>query len=246
MNPFIRHEKAMLLFSGGKDSIALLDVMRPYIDRIVVLWVNPGAALPETIKQMEKVRDSVPDFRVLHGNQPADVERNGFPSDIVPVEYSIDRAIVEGSKEFLVRPWHQCCSTNLWQVLLDGMQKIKSSEGISLVIRGQKNADPVVPKARSGEIHGGFEIWHPLESWTDEEVYAYVSEKGLELPESYQHFGSSLDCWSCTAHVKDNAGKIGYLEKFHPEKATELRRRVSLIHEAAKAQMAHFDKFMGQ
>ena len=43
---FDRHEKAVLAFSGGKDSLVCLDICRAYRDQLTVVWVNTGAMFP--------------------------------------------------------------------------------------------------------------------------------------------------------------------------------------------------------
>lgn len=39
-----RHERVVLFFSGGKDSLTCLLLLRPYWDRLTVCWINTGAA----------------------------------------------------------------------------------------------------------------------------------------------------------------------------------------------------------
>jgi PP-loop superfamily ATP-utilizing enzyme len=53
-SPFDRHAKAILFFSGGKDSLACLHLLREYWDRVLVVWANPGEALPELRAQMDE------------------------------------------------------------------------------------------------------------------------------------------------------------------------------------------------
>jgi 3'-phosphoadenosine 5'-phosphosulfate sulfotransferase (PAPS reductase)/FAD synthetase len=61
VTPIERHKpgKAVLQFSGGKDSLACLLLLRPWWDRLTVMWVNTGAAFPETLELMEAVRSRV-------------------------------------------------------------------------------------------------------------------------------------------------------------------------------------------
>ena len=44
---FNRHEKIALMFSGGRDSLACLELYRDYLDKMTLIWVNTGANFPE-------------------------------------------------------------------------------------------------------------------------------------------------------------------------------------------------------
>ena len=79
-----RHKRIALQFSGGRDSIACLYLMRPYWDRLTVYWCDTGAPYPETVSLVAKVRDMVPNFAVIRGEQPNVIAEYGIPSDILP------------------------------------------------------------------------------------------------------------------------------------------------------------------
>ena len=37
-------EKPVLLFSGGKDSLGILELCRPWLSQVVVVWINTADA----------------------------------------------------------------------------------------------------------------------------------------------------------------------------------------------------------
>ena len=49
---FARHERAVLAFSGGKDSLVCLDLCRDYRDKLDVCWTNTGAMFPHMVEDM--------------------------------------------------------------------------------------------------------------------------------------------------------------------------------------------------
>ena len=59
--------KAILLFSGGKDSLAALLFLRAHWDSITVLWANPGGAHPRLLEYMASIRRRVPHFVEVQG-----------------------------------------------------------------------------------------------------------------------------------------------------------------------------------
>ena len=71
----------ILEFSGGKDSIACLMLLKDELHDITVLWADSGDAFPETVEQMEKVREMCPNFQIAKGNQPELIKENGYPAD---------------------------------------------------------------------------------------------------------------------------------------------------------------------
>ena len=54
---FNRHQKAVLAFSGGKDSLVCLHLCRDYRDKIDVCWVNTGAMLPHMAAFIRKATE---------------------------------------------------------------------------------------------------------------------------------------------------------------------------------------------
>lgn len=89
-----RHKKVMLQLSSGKDSAAVLWLLQPYWDKFDVVWVNPGNPYPETLEYMEKIQKLVPRFICVLGNQPQDIQRNGWPVDIVPLDHTDRKSVV--------------------------------------------------------------------------------------------------------------------------------------------------------
>jgi phosphoadenosine phosphosulfate reductase len=219
--------KTALQFSGGKDSLALLHLWREKLDRTLVCWVNTGAAYPETIQQMQKVRDSVPNFLEINSDQPKDVKTNGFPTDLVPLHFTPQgRSAVFTGLHYRMQDTFSCCSTNIWQPLHQAVVE----RGITTVLRGQKNVDTYKAPFRSGYSEDGVTYLFPLEDWTDAEVFDYLKQNNVPLPLHYtQGEKKSHDCWNCTGYLDEDAGRIGNLP---PDQQNEVINRLIEIDEA--------------
>lgn len=225
-NTMFKGKKVALHFSGGKDSLACLYYLKPHWAEIDVVWCNTGAAFPETIEQMAKIRTTVPRFIEVRSDQPANNVSCGVPADIVPVSHTpLHNVFTRGSNP-LIQSFVDCCRANIW------LPMHEASLGYDVIIRGQKESDHKKAPVKSGERIDGVEYYFPLEDWTDDDVYQYLAENDIELPITYKYFGSSADCWSCTAFLSESKGKRTYLAKFHPEKYEVVSQRIILIKNA--------------
>lgn len=184
-----------LQFSGGKDSLACLYMWRDKLDETVVLWCNSGAAYPETIAQMERIKAWVPHFVEVRGNQPAVVEQYGYPADVVPVLSSPSAWLVHGRKGPKIQSFIDCCARSLWAPMYQAVKAL----GITRVVRGQRNEETLTGPVRNGHVFDGIEYILPIQDWSEADVLAYLKEVGAELPAYYDTERTSRDCWSCTA-----------------------------------------------
>ena len=228
-----------LQFSGGKDSIACLLLLKNELHDITVLWLNTGAALPETLEQMEKVKEICPNFIEVSSNQASQVEEFGYPVDMLPLRNMKEVQLFTGAK-LKLQSFMNCCTTNIMRPLDDATKKL----GATTIIRGQKNCDEQKGNLKNGDVVDGITYLFPVETWTDAEVLAYVKPSGL-LPKHYDTGNTSLDCWSCTAHLHENAFKLPYLRENHPAKAVELENRFSLIHQELTREMSYLEAAHG-
>lgn len=230
-----RHERIALQVSGGRDSIACLYLMRPYWDRLTVYWNNTGAAFPETLALMEQVRAMVPHFVEIDGCQPEVVARHGIPSDIVPAA-NTPIGITGGGGGPLIQDRYSCCAN----VIMLPLHARMIEDGITLVVRGQKNADTLKAPIRSGMVDLGIEYLFPIENWTGAQVMAYLREQGAPIPRFYEVMDSAPDCMTCSAYWETGAAK--YLKRYHYPEYAEVQRRLDLINAAVAPSISAFNR----
>lgn len=241
LSPLDRHERIVLQFSGGKDSIACLMLLREHLDRITVLWLNTGETLPEHVEQMERVRAICPRFVEVKTNVAGDIEAQGYPVDLLPLRNERQVQFLSQQQRVPLQGFMACCIRNLMQPMHDATL----AEGATLIIRGQKSADAHKSPVKSGDVLGGIEFWFPVQDWTDEQVLDYVAGSEF-LPAHFEREHGSLDCWSCTAYLGEHGWKQRYLEKHHPEKAAEVERRITVIRREIMNEMKHMEAFSAE
>jgi 7-cyano-7-deazaguanine synthase in queuosine biosynthesis len=135
------NERAILEFSGGKDSTALLYLARPWLDRIVVYFADPGVTYPHVVEHVHRTCEALgAKLEVI--KPPVTIEEwheaEGLPSDIVPVESTAEMAwMMKDKAPQKLQPYTRCCAAMIWLPLQNA---IKAS-GIKTVLRGSKACD---------------------------------------------------------------------------------------------------------
>lgn len=231
-----RHEKIALQLSGGRDSLAVLYLMRPYWGRLTVYWCNTGDTFPETSDIMEQVRTMVPRFVEIAGAQPEVIATFGLPSDIVPVSRTPLGLLVSQAQQFLIQDRYSCCTRSM---MIPTQQRMVE-DGITLIIRGQKNSDALKAATRSGEVYDGIELLYPIEDWNTEQVMFYLQTQGAPIPRFYEMMDTAPDCMTCSAWWEN--GAAGYLKRYHHEAYQEVQKRLDEINGAVGVHIASFNK----
>lgn len=234
-----RHTRFALHFGGGKDSLTCLYLLRPWWGQLVVMWGNMGDPLPETVALMDEVRGLVREFHEVRGNSFAEATA-AYPVDLLPIRASaLGRALEPEGSKVTLRSRYDCCWNNLWAPIAKAVRE----QGITLVIRGQRDSESLRAPTKSGDTDPRYaELCFPIQSWSAEDVHAFLKAEGVTLPRTYQYMRTSLDCMHCTAFMEDARGRVEYLRAFHPDVAVEYERRLSLIAAEQKVAIEHFQR----
>lgn len=222
MTPLDRHERAALQFSGGKDSLAVVYLLRPHWERLTVYHVDTGDLLPEVCEIVDRVEAMVPDFRRIATDAKGWTAHFGFPSDLVPTT-STPTGIVIGASKLPIVDRFTCCAANLMVPLHRRMVE----DGVSLVIRGTKRADLARLPAESGDTSPGYELWLPLQEWSHGQVFDYLRRVGAPICRVYEHKVNAPECATCPAWWSE--GRAAYLRKHHPDLHDVYRAKISAV-----------------
>ena len=212
---FARHQRIGFQFSGGRDSTAALYQLRPYWRRMTVFHLDTGDQFPETRAVVAEVAqalaaENVP-FVVIRSDVSQYRTQHGLASDLVPVDNTPPGRLVSGRSLKLVSRY-ECC----YQNLMRPMHQAIVDSGITLLVRGQRDDEYATPPLRSGDAQDGIEVLYPIQSWTGEQVSAYLLDNGLPIAPFYERGARRApECMGCTAWWDE--GRAQYLRDYHPE-----------------------------
>jgi 3'-phosphoadenosine 5'-phosphosulfate sulfotransferase (PAPS reductase)/FAD synthetase len=228
----------VLQFGGGKDSLACLTLLKDQLEHITVLWMNTGAAFPETIELMERVRSQVPHFLEVKADVFGDIARHGWPSDVVPTSATAWGRAIRGETGIVIRPWVECCHNNIWRP----MDVAARNLGAKRIYRGQRLSEHYKSPIRSGTVVDGVEYVFPLEGWSEQQVFDYLRANHVEVPAYYEQTTTSLDCWNCTAFLDAKIGQFKYMRDRHPDKLAVVQQHLLEMEHAVTKEMPNLEQ----
>ncbi|HZP98629.1 MAG TPA: phosphoadenosine phosphosulfate reductase family protein [Reyranella sp.] len=207
------HTRVALWFSGGKDSLALVHLFRPYWHRLTVVHLDAGDLLPEMCELVAKIEKEVPHFARITTDARAWLRaQNCLPSPLVPIARFPTMRHADDTGPFIV-PAVDCCNANRWQPMGNYLR----AQGFTLAIDAQRWTDPVPAVFWRSFSGDGCERWPAIKDWSDADVFGYLEEVGAPLLPFYRHKPHAPECATCPAGW--NEGRAAYLKQHHPDLA---------------------------
>jgi phosphoadenosine phosphosulfate reductase len=232
-------KKPALQFSGGKDSLACLYLLKDQLEDITVYWCDTGDSCPETVEVVETVRPWIPNFAVIQGDVASWQAIHGKPVDLVPARAHF-LGVAYGMSEVQLSNRFDCCFQNLMRPMHERML----ADGVDCVIRGTKLCDTgTVPAEGATEFYN---ILLPIKDWTHEQVFAYLESVGAPKNSIYEHYTniSAPECLNCTAWWDDN--KTQYLKAKHPEAHARYQQNLKSIAIVVETHLADLRRELGE
>lgn len=237
---FARHKNIALQFSGGKDSLACLYLLKDYWDRLTVYHLNSGDAFPEAREVVGRVKAEVPHFVEIEGRVRQVQSHYGIPSDVVPTSSSRLGFDMGAHSNPLIVDRYTCCYLSIMAPMHERMKQ----DGVTLMIRGQKNSDAYKAQTRSSDVIDGIEFLYPIESWSHEQVLRYLEDQHITIPRYYDMMKNAPDCMGCSAWWDEGHG--AYLRRYHPAAHDVYQYRLNLIADAVDRHAGHFSREIGE
>lgn len=224
---FTRHKKIAFQFSGGRDSLAALYLLQPYWDLFTVYHLDTGDQFPEAREVVDRVAAEVPHFERIMGRVEQSIAAHGLPTDIIPITHHtfVGRAVTGAG--FGLQDRYDCC----YRSLMAPMHERMVQDGVTLIIRGQRDSDYAAPVTRSGHVENGIEFFYPIQEWSAENVMQYLAQIGVKPPPFYERgMKTTPDCMHCSAWWDEH--RAAYLKQYHPESYRTYVGRLAKIRDA--------------
>lgn len=220
-----------LAFSGGKDSMACLHLLR---DELAFgIFVDTGVTYPETLDMVHYAETLLP-IHIVTSDRIGQNALEGIPSDVVPVNWTRIGQAMTSPKPTLIQSYLQCCFQNLAVPLTKKAIEL----GVTELVYGQRSSESHRSTASNNALLMGITRLHPIEDWTAERVLSYLASK-MTVPAHYAINHSSLDCYDCTAYRSDSLDRIEWTKQKYPafHQAFEAREHllVSSLQESLRA-----------
>lgn len=216
-----------LAFSGGKDSWACLWLNKDRLADILVIWIDTGKNYPELLETIEKAKAMCPNFVTVKVDRAGQNAYHGIPSDIIPINWTRHGQEVTGIKPIMIQSYLNCCYENIGA----NIQRYCKEHGVTELIRGQRLDEGHKSSARDGMIIDGITYRQPIENWSAQQVLEFVGQH-MPLPAHFGFNHSSMDCYDCTAYVKESKDRVQYMHDRHPELYQEYAARKAALTDA--------------
>jgi 3'-phosphoadenosine 5'-phosphosulfate sulfotransferase (PAPS reductase)/FAD synthetase len=231
---FARHPHVYIGFSGGKDSTTLVELCSQWRYQITLLSVDTGASFPHMIDRIEQYGKR---FRLqwLRSNQKQHWDTFGLPSQVVPTA-NVNMYARGVYAEPKVQAWQACCLN----LISAPMSDFLCSHPGAVWLHGQRLSEiapgyhPSPPMFEQGVDMGGYISYAPLRDWTEADVLAFLSERGINLPVQYRYGTGdfSLDCSNCPAMLS-NGRRVTFMREHYPAELATALTHLRVTHNAA-------------
>lgn len=194
----VKDLRVAVLFSGGKDSMALLDLCRPYRDKLSLVWIDTGYAFPHIEEHVRKNAQGF-ELRVIKHDPVSRWFRDGLPSSIIPIDHW--KGATSTPLAPRVQPWKVCCAGRI-----DDNLDLLASYGFNVLLSGQREDDAI--GNFESQTLSGLMIYAPLWRWPEADVLAYLKDHSLELAQHADGCDTSMECMICPAQMTKNRAAL--------------------------------------
>ena len=233
-------------FSGGKDSVAMLSLVEVIIPRVKCMFVMTGCESPSVCRFIRQLKADGKDIDIVRPRKTLKqvFAEYGFPLVSKKVSHQIQcvrrNPYCQSSRELLRRD-NKYCIPERWMYLLNEPYEVSARcchwlKHLPAYDYGkQTGRHPYIGllahesyQRTLGYIQqGGCNFFGtegkqhprslPLAIWTDDDVWAYIRDRGLTLPDIYEKGARRTGCMGCGFGAHINSDGIDTLKRLWPK-----------------------------
>ncbi|HMK46566.1 MAG TPA: phosphoadenosine phosphosulfate reductase family protein, partial [Methanocella sp.] len=191
-------------FSGGKDSLAVLDIAKKAVHDLTVFFIDTGLEFPETVEFVEQyARDNHIQITI---QRAGDVFDQNFPAFGPP------------AKDF--RWCCKVCKLGPITSLLSGKNDVITIDGKRRYESFQRGG--IGPVERNPFVPGQVSVF-PIRDWRAIEVWLYIFMEKLPYNPLYDMGFERIGCWLCPAALQ---AEYVRMKELHPDKFKKWQDRL--------------------
>lgn len=215
--------------SFGKDSSVVLHALRPWLDKIMVVFIDCGGLYPDIVATADYLGAQLPKYFHIH---PAtdifqSIRESGWPTDIETEDLGELSNLMARDPTALtnrVRLWTKCTQERVWMPGFFWAQMYKPD----LFISGEKLLDRPYATDWEQRTMGAEKVLRPVFDWSDQDIWDYIDANGIELAKSYTgRQADRRDCYVCFGHCL-TSGRVDYLKQEYPDLYRKLFHEMGL------------------
>lgn len=188
-NALNNSQNPIIAFSGGKDSLVVLDLVRKQNPEITAVYCNTGIEYPETVKYVRTIENVVELHPITSYKYFIDCKENGLPG------YKATGK-VRGNKcclELKEKPATKYYKENNVDLVFTGLTSDESRNRMMFF----KRMGPHYLYKR-----GNYYKAHPIHNWSETDVWEYINRNKLSYNPVYDIPGiKRCGCRFCTAYI---------------------------------------------
>ena len=190
----------VVAFSGGKDSLVVLDLVRRIKPDVVGVFENTTNEYPETLRYVKTISNII-ELKPKISFQEC-IKRYGLPMMKSAAKSHGNQCCIKLKEE----PFREYAIKNSVTLVFTGLTSDES-----------RNRMMMLKRMGSLYFHKRDKIWkcHPIYNWSNYEVWQYIDFKRLDYNPIYDVLGRSARCGCrlCTAYLSWKERTSQYNEK---------------------------------
>lgn len=194
-----RCNRPVFFCSFGKDSSSVLHGLEPWLDKVMVVFVDCGGVYPDIVDWARLHEKLLPKFTYIKspGDIWEDVRQKGWPLDVEVAHLGSFGAMMglePLANRHKIRPYTHCIYERFWVP----SNMFTQLYGADCIITGERKQDR--PYAEDWHIrnNGTGRAIRPIFDWSDEDIWEYIDSNKIQLTKTYQGRQSDRrDCYIC-------------------------------------------------
>jgi len=206
-------------FSGGKDSIVVLHLVRELMPDVITIFDNTGVEFPETIKYVKTLAKEW-NLNLIEAKPNTNfwriISEKGYPIGGRGSQFFLKKM----QEETGIKIGNKCC----YELKEKPVKKLVKKQKIDLIFVGNRVHESVMRKfnladfgaIRFSSTYRAVISW-PIFFFTEQDIWDYIQKYNLPINPLYKMGYKRVGCWACMQDIFHKDNRILDLRENHPK-----------------------------